>query len=270
MAACIPKGAQGLPEKYPPMVHTVVTHMAQDPTQKPTQSIDLQMLTKLAMPDVAVKGAQALVAAAGGLQAVYRAMQEHQHGAEVQAQACLALSVVACERPDNQFRLMEFEPADVAKYTPVADGGMSGIERTAVFVASQADVRPASTDSLVLAKNCYSFLEYAFPRCRFACRRKSGDKGSILGPGALAGNNVLIGEWKQTGVRTSKRQKAENARAAFQHLARTVGEGQWDAVCEADPTRPTATPRGHHASARRGDSEPELVGASGRGRRGWG
>ena len=108
MAACIPKGAQGLPEKYPLMVHTVVTHMAQDPTQKPTQSIDLQMLTKLAMPDVAVKGAQALVAAAGGLQAVYRAMQEHQHGAEVQAQACLALSVVACDRPDNQFRLMEF------------------------------------------------------------------------------------------------------------------------------------------------------------------
>ena len=108
MAACIPKGAQGLPEKYPPMVHTVVTHMAQDPTQKPTQRIDLQMLTKLAMPDVAVKGAQALVAAAGGLQAVYRAMQEHQHGAEVQAQACLALSVVACDRPDNQFRLMEF------------------------------------------------------------------------------------------------------------------------------------------------------------------
>ena len=101
MAACIPKGAQGLPEKYPPMVHTVVTHMAQDPTQKPTQSIDLQMLTKLAMPDVAVKGAQALVAAAGGLQAVYRAMQEHQHGAEVQAQACLALSVVACDRPDE-------------------------------------------------------------------------------------------------------------------------------------------------------------------------
>ena len=99
MAACIPKGAQGLPEKYPLMVHTVVTHMAQDPTQKPTQSIDLQMLTKLAMPDVAVKGAQALVAAAGGLQAVYRAMQEHQHGAEVQAQACLALSVVACDRP---------------------------------------------------------------------------------------------------------------------------------------------------------------------------
>ena len=83
MAACIPKGAQGLPEKYPPMVHTVVTHMAQDPTQKPTQSIDLQMLTKLAMPDVAVEGAQALVAAVGGLQAVYRAMQEHQHGAEV-------------------------------------------------------------------------------------------------------------------------------------------------------------------------------------------
>ena len=57
------------------------------------------MRTKLAMPDVAVKGAQALVAAAGGLQAVYRAMQEHQHGAEVQAQACLALSVVACDRP---------------------------------------------------------------------------------------------------------------------------------------------------------------------------
>ena len=168
------------------------------------------MLTKLAMPDVAVKGAQALVAAAGGLQAVYRAMQEHQHGAEVQAQACLALNVVACDRPDNQFRLMEFEPADVAKNTPDADGGMSGIERTAVFVASQADVRLA------------------------------------------------------------KRQKAENARAAFQHLARTVGEGQWDAVCEADPTRPSATPRGHHASARPEDSEPELVGPSGRGRRGWG
>ena len=66
------------------------------------------------------------------------------------------------------------EPADVAKYIPVGDGGMSGIERTAAFVACQTDVRPA------------------------------------------------------------KRQKVENARAAFQHLARTAGEGQWDAACEAD------------------------------------
>jgi len=43
----------------------------------------------------------------------------------------------------------------------------------------------------LLAKNCFSYLEYAFPRCRFACRVKSGDKGSILGPGALACNNVM-------------------------------------------------------------------------------
>ena len=114
------------------MVHTVVTHMAQDPTQKPTQSIDLQMLTKLAMPDVAVKGAQALVAAVGGLQAVYRAMQEHQHGAEVQAQACLALSVVACDRPDNQFRLMEF---GLAKWNISVIGAVNVMGE--VFIALQ-------------------------------------------------------------------------------------------------------------------------------------
>ena len=77
MAACIPKGAQGLPEKYPPMVHTVVTHMAQGPTHKPTQITRPQTLTKLAMPDAAAKCAQAVVATDGGSQTVQRATQEH-------------------------------------------------------------------------------------------------------------------------------------------------------------------------------------------------
>ena len=42
----------------------------------------------------------------------------------------------------------------------------------------------------------------------------------------------------QTDVRPAKRQKVENARAAFQHLARTAGEGQWDAACEAVGFKP--------------------------------